>query len=140
VLFLERFPQLERTLHIAFNRDTQLSEPIDKFVLMYGRVCVEDFHEILLCCGNGAGHAGQKLLRGLYERAVTLRYRHEHPEEIEDFMDFYHVSQRKLMIVCKNAMGEEIFPTEMAADIEKEYRRVKDKFMVTDCEKRHEAT
>jgi hypothetical protein len=92
--FLEKFPGLEKTLRIAFNRDTKLSEPIDKFVLMFGRVCVEDFFEILLCCGNGNGQAAQKLLRGLYERAVTLRYLREHPEEIEDFLDFYHVTQR----------------------------------------------
>jgi hypothetical protein len=133
--FLEKFPGLEKTLHIAFNRDTKLSEPIDKFVLMFGRVCVEDFFEILLCCGNGNGQAAQKLLRGLYERAVTLRYLREHPEEIEDFLDFYHVTQRKLMVACQNTMGAETFPPEMAAEIEGEYRGVKDKFMITECEK-----
>jgi hypothetical protein len=52
-LFLERFPRLQRAIETAFNRNTQLSEPIDKFVLMYGRVCVEDLYEIVLCCGNG---------------------------------------------------------------------------------------
>lgn len=135
VLFLERFPQLEKTIRIAFNRDAQYSEPIDKFVMLYGRVCVEDFNEILLCCGNGAGHAGQKLLRGLYERAVTLRYLHEHPEEIEDFFDYHHVSQRKLKIACENTMGEDTFSPEQAAEIEREFEQVKDKFMVTDCAK-----
>jgi len=78
---------------------------------------------------------GSERQRGLYERAVTLRYLREHPAEIDDFLDFYHVNQRKLMIACKNTMGEEIFPPEMAVDIEREYGQVKDKFMVTDCEK-----
>jgi hypothetical protein len=133
--FLERYPNLEKAMKTAFNRDTQLSEPIDKFVLMYGRVCVEDFFEVLLCCGNGNGHAAQKLLRGLYERAVTLRYLHEHPAEIDDFLDFYHVSQRKLMIACRNTMGESMFPPEMAEEVERQYESVKDRFMVTDCEK-----
>src|SRR5690349_21169863 len=87
--FLEAFPRLQKTLELACSRNAQLTEPIDKFVLMFGRVCVEDFFEITLCCGNGSGHAAQKLLRGLYERAVTLRYLHEHPTEIEDFLDFY---------------------------------------------------
>ena len=133
--FLEKFPRLEETLRMPFHRDAKLSEPIDKFVLMFGRVCVEDFFEILLCCGNGNGQAAQKLLRGLYERAVTLRYLREHPEEIEDFLDFYHVTQRKLMIACQDTMGAETFPPEMAADIEKEYQQVKDKFMITECER-----
>jgi hypothetical protein len=134
-LFLERYPHLKKAMDIAFNRVAYLLEPIDKFVFMYGRVCVEDFNEILLCCGNGAGHAGQKLLRGLYERAVTLRYLHEHPEEIEDFLDFHHVSQRKLKIACENTMGADTFSPEMAADIEKEYEQVREKFMITECEK-----
>jgi hypothetical protein len=134
-LFLERFPRLKKAIETAFNRDAQLSEPIDKFVLMYGRVCVEDFYEISLCCGNGYGHAGQKLLRGLYERAVTLRYLHDHPEEIENFLDYYHVNQRKLKIACENTMGADTFPPEQAAEIEREFEAVKDKFMITDCEK-----
>jgi len=134
-MFLEKFPRLEETLRMAFNREAKLGEPIDKFVLMFGRVCVEDFFEILLCCGNGNGQAAQKLLRGLYERAVTLRYLREHPEEIEDFLDFYHITQRKLMIACQNTMGAETFPPELAAEIEKEYWQVKDRFMITECEK-----
>jgi hypothetical protein len=134
-LFLERFPHFEKALDIAFNRNTALSEPIDKFVLMFGIVCLEDFHEILLCCGNSNGYAGQKLMRGLYERAVTLRYLHEQPEELQDFLDFHHVSQRKLMIVCEDTMGKGTFSPSQIAQIEREFKEVKNKFMITDCEK-----
>jgi hypothetical protein len=132
-LFLERFSNLRAAIEIAFIRDARLSEPIDKFVLMSGRVCYEDFAEILLCCGNGCGQAAQKLLRSLYERAVTLRYLHEHPEDIEDFMDFFLVGQRKLKIACERTMGPNVFSAEQAAEIEGDYERVKDRFLVTDC-------
>lgn len=134
-IFLDRFPILEKGISLAFSRDVQLSEPFDKFVLLFGRVCYEDFSEILLCCGNGNGQAAQKLLRGLYERAVTLRFLQENPSEFDDFFDFFHISQRKLMIVCRQTIGEEIFPTEMADDIEKNFAEVKGNFMVTDCQK-----
>jgi len=134
-LFLERFPHLQQAIEIAFNRNAPLEEPIDKFILLFGRLCVEDFSEILLCCGNGYGYAAQKLLRGLYERAVTLRYLHEHPEEIEDFLDYYHVGQRKLKIACENTMGADTFPPEQADEIEKEFALVKERYMVTDCGK-----
>jgi len=134
-LFLERFPRLQKAMEIAFDRTAPLEEPIDKFILMFGRLCIEDFSEILLCCGNGYGHAAQKLLRGLYERAVTLRYLHEHPKEIENFLDYYHVGQRKLKIACENTMGADTFSPEQAAEIENEFARVKEKYMVTDCEK-----
>ena len=131
--FLERFPRLEQTMHSAFGT-RNLSEPIDKFVFMFGRVCVEDFFEILLCCANGNGQAAQKLLRGLYERAVTLRYLREHPSEIDDFLDYFHVNQRKLMIACEQTMGKGTFTPEHVAEIEKSYEEVKDRFMITDCE------
>jgi hypothetical protein len=134
-LFLDRFPHLQKAIETAFNRDTAFEEPIDKFVLMFGRLCVEDFSEILLFCGNSYGHAAQKLLRGLYERCVTLRYLHEHPEEIDAFLDYYHVAQRKLKISCESTMGADVFPPEQAAEIENDFARVKDQFMVTDCEK-----
>lgn len=132
-LFLERFPRLEEAFKFAF-ADTQLSEPIDKIVFMFGRVCVEDFFELLLCCANGNGQAAQKLLRGLYERVVTLEYLHNNPAELEDFLDFHLVSQRKLKIACEATMGKDMFSPEMAADIEQRYQEVKDKFMITACE------
>jgi len=134
-LFLERFHHLQNVVALAFNRDAQFSESIDRFVMMYGGVCFQDFMEILLCCGNGNGHAAEKLLRGLYERAVTLRYLHEHPIEFDDFFDFFYVGQRKLMIACNNTMGGEVFSRETADEIEKNYQNVKERFMVTDCEK-----
>jgi Family of unknown function (DUF5677) len=135
LLFIQRYPRLQKAIEIAFNRNTAFEEPIDKFILMFGWLCVEDFSEIAVCCGNGYGHAGQKLLRGLYERAVTLRYLYEHPEEIEDFLDYYHVGQRKLKLACEETMGADTFSPEQAAEIENEFAAVKEKFMVTHCEK-----
>ena len=99
---------------------------------MLGRVCCEDFLEILLCCGNGIGHAAHKLLRGMYERAVTLSYLHDNPAEIDDFLDFHFVNQRKLMIVSNDSMGQ-VFTEEMKEDIENGFQRVKDRFMIADC-------
>jgi len=133
--FLERFPNFEKAFNLAFGRTMKLTEVIDKFVLMYGRVCLEDFFEILLCCGNGNGVAAQKLLRGLYERVVTLRYLHEHPTELDDFLDYHWVAQRKLMNACKETMGEDLFPGETVRDIEARYQAAKEKFMITDCAK-----
>ena len=132
--FLERFTQLEEALKLAFG-ERQLGEPIDKVIFLFGRVCIEDFFEILLCCANGNGQAAQKLLRGLYERVVTLEYLHDHPEEVDDFLDFHLVNQRKLKLACEATMGKDTFSPGMAADIEQRYQEVKDKFMITDCEK-----
>ena len=74
-----------------------------------GKVCWEDFSEILMCCGNGHGIAGKKLIRGLYERAVTLRYVHEHPNELDNFWDFHEIAQKRLMVAASESVGEDTF-------------------------------
>jgi hypothetical protein len=131
--FLERHPHLQQALNTAFIRTAHFSEPIDKFVFLYGRLCSEDFYEVFLCCGNGYGQAAQKLLRGLYERAVTLRYLHDHPADLDAFLDFHHISQRKLMHSIKETIGADVLPEDIAADVEKRCQEVKEKFMVADC-------
>jgi hypothetical protein len=108
----------------------------DVFYFALGRVCVEDFWELLLLAGNGYGIGANKMLRALYERAVTLLYLQTHSEHVDDFLDYD--------IVTKHKIGKKIretgYPVPGLTDtvLEKnreEFDRVKDKFMVTDCEK-----
>ncbi len=67
-LFFERFLNLQAALNIAFRREETTSGLADMVVFFLGRLCVEDFTEILLLCGNGYGMGAMKLLRGMYER------------------------------------------------------------------------
>jgi hypothetical protein len=133
--FLERFPHLKDALDTAFIRTAHLAEPIDRFIFLYGRLCSEDFFEVLLLSGNGYGQAAQKVVRGLYERAVTLRYLHDNPGALEDFWDFHHISQYKLMLSIKETMGDDVFPDNISGDVEQKYKDLKERFMVTDCKK-----
>jgi hypothetical protein len=132
-LWAERFPNLARAIDMAFTRVQLMSAPEDKFVYLYGRMCAEDFMEILLVCGNGYGAAGMKLLRSMYEHAVTLRYLHEHPDEVAAFMDYHRVQQYKLMKPILQTFGEGAFSPEMVADVERKFEEVKTNFMITDC-------
>lgn len=132
-MFLDRFFHLKAALDEAFLRTGKTTEPIDRFVFFYGRLCCEDFFEVLLCCGNGYGAAALKLVRSLYERAITLRYLHDHPEFLPDFMDFHHVSQHKLLVAIKQTFGEDAIPEEMATRLEQKFDEVKGRFMVTGC-------
>lgn len=134
-LLLERFPNFINAIAATFIRDTSLPEPIDRFVLLYGRLCCEDFSEVLLCCGNGYGQGAQKLVRSLYERAVTLHYLHEHPEELQAFMDFHHVATHKLLVSAEETFGKQLVSREARAKVEEDYAAVKEQFMVTDCKK-----
>jgi hypothetical protein len=133
-LFLERFPNIVAALNTAFIRTATLSEPIDKFVFFYGRLCCEDFFEVGLCCGNGYGAAALKLVRSLYERAVTLRYLHEHPKEFDDFWAYHHVAAHKFLVPVDETFGKDALSAEMRAKVEAEFEEVKERFMVTACE------
>jgi Family of unknown function (DUF5677) len=108
-LFFERFPHLGKALNTAFIRTGTSSEAIEKFVFLYGRLCSEDFFEVLLCCGNGYGAAAQKLVRSLYERAVTLQYLHEHPEELNEFLDYHYIQNYKLVGLSRRPSAREPF-------------------------------
>jgi len=134
-LFLKRFPNLQGALHPAFLRGFSSSEPVDRVVFISGRLCVEDFNEILLLCGNGHGIGAMKILRGMYERAVTARYLHLYPKETDAFLNFYWISQHRLAEDFKRTFGEDFAPKDELKKIEERYQEVRDQFMVTDCKK-----
>lgn len=133
VQLLERFPNIQKAADLAFLGTKHFSEPIDRFVIAMGKVCWEDFSEIMVCCGNGYGLAGIKLIRGLYERAVTLRYLHEHPDELDNFWDFHIVTQRRHMRAANETIGEDTFSDETVADLEVRYQAVKSRFEIKCC-------
>lgn len=132
-LFLERFENLTKAFDKAFIRDFQSQEPIDRFVMMFGRMCIEEFFEILLLCGNGYGIAASRLLRALWEKVVTLEYIDAHPEELDAFFDYHHISQHKLLKSVQDVIGMDALPAEIIAENDADYERVKQRFMVTAC-------
>lgn len=138
-LFLERFPNLKIALDKAFLRQAESDKSVDKVVFFLGRLCVEDFMEVLLLCANGYGIGGMKILRGMYERAVTAAYLHNHPECVEDFLDYSWVSRHKLAKAIKETFGSgALAENERAKELKKleeNFNRVRDRFMVTDCNK-----
>jgi hypothetical protein len=80
---MEGVPRKERSIHftlsdaktafdIAFFRAFTSEETIEIFVMTFGRLCLEDFSDIVMACGHGYSVAGSKLLRALYEKTVTL--------------------------------------------------------------------
>lgn len=131
--FLKRFKNIETAVGVAFQRIHQTTEPLEKTLYFQGRLIVEEFMEILLLCGNGYGIGAQKLVRGMYERAVSTRYLMNHPEEIDNFLDFHRVADYKFLIAIEQSMGTDVFSLEQAAKIRSDYETVKGQFMVSDC-------
>ena len=96
---------------------------------------MEDFYEVMLCCGNGYGWGAMKLLRALYEKAVTLEYLNEHPEELQVFFDYHYVAQHKLLNSVTEVFGEGVLPDEVQEQTVAAFERVKEQFMISKCKK-----
>jgi hypothetical protein len=133
-LWQEIMVNLVRALNIAFTRVQIMSGPEDKFVYFYGSLCREDFMEILLLCYHGYGVAASKLVRSMYEHAVTLRYLHEHPDETDTFLDYHLIQNDKLISRLIETFGDQILPAEVVADARRKAADVKEDFMIPVCE------
>jgi hypothetical protein len=132
-LFLERFHNINDLINLTFTRVMQESELIERFVMLCGRLCVEDFFEIMLCCANGYGYGGLKLLRGLYEKAVTLEYLNDNPNELNSFMDYRYVSEHKMMQSVNEVFGPNQLPPNYEEEVKRNFARVKDRYLITSC-------
>jgi hypothetical protein len=133
-VFIERFQNLRKLMSEVFERTASSPEPIDKVIYFLGRLASEDFLEILLLVGNGYGIAGLKILRGMYERVVTARYLASNPAEVDRFLDFHWVQQRKTTRAVVETFGEGSIPSEQVKEVEENYWRVRDSFVVTACD------
>jgi hypothetical protein len=133
--FLTRYPNLDAAFNIAFASAVATSKPIERVVFVIGHQCREDFVEINILAANGLGSGAQKLLRGLYERAVTMIYLSEHPEEVHLFVNYAEVSLYKLVNAMYRTYGGELVPYERVDKLKKRYDEVKKDYEIPDCKK-----
>lgn len=130
----EKLQPLFKTLTKTFIREMQGEELADKVVFYLGRLAIEDFMEILLLCGNGYGIGGMKLLRGLYERAVTLGYIAKNRDKADDFLDYHHVHLGRHLNHAKQVFPDILSP-ELIAGIQSNYNTMKNKYEEVICKK-----
>ena len=131
--FLRRFGNLGVALNMAFIREMKTSDPIDRVVLTMGKLCAEEFFELMLLAANGYGFGAIKLLRSLYEHAVTMTYLSEHPHEVHLFLNYHAVAQHKLLSAIRRTDAETSIPQKQINDVAREYERVKKDYEIADC-------
>jgi Family of unknown function (DUF5677) len=124
---------LEKAVNLAFTRVQTMTGPADKLVYFLGRVVAEDFFEVELVCCHGYGVAASKLVRSMYEYAVTLRYLHEHADEAGTFLAYHKVQQERLLSRLIETFGENVLSGEQVAKVRREAPDVREDFMVPVC-------
>jgi hypothetical protein len=132
--FLRLFPNLIKAMNIAFIRK-QTGPNIDVVILSLGRLCLEEFMEILLLCGHGYGIAATRSIRGMYERAVTAEYLHKNPGEVDAFLNYHHIAGYKMLKQIQATMGTDVLSPQQTKRVEENYQKYKSQFMISDCKK-----
>lgn len=142
--FFERHPSwlaVHRNLHQIieklFNRTVKLESPAEHIVFFIGRLCVEDFNETFLLAGNGYGFGSQKMLRGLYERIVTMAYLAMNQDEAPRFLEYNYIHRGKLIQHAESFFGnlEDYIDKAEIAEAKCNFNKYKDKFVQTKCKK-----
>jgi hypothetical protein len=75
----------------------RITAAADDIVFLLARAAFEDYCELWILAGNGYGIGTYKILRGLYEKVVTLGDLVRHPPDIQRSHDYAIVQQRRLM-------------------------------------------
>jgi uncharacterized protein DUF5677 len=120
---------LYATAKNVFLRTVQSDKPADRVGFYLGRICVEDFSEIFVLAGNDHGVGALKILRGMYERAVTSAYILANPDQADDFLEYDKVHKHKAYMHAKKLgkYGPNL-SDETIKRIEDDYEAVKSRF------------
>ena len=92
---MKAIENLYDTAKQVFLRTLRSDKSADRIGFYLGRICVEEFSEILLLAGNGHGIGALKILRGMYERAVTSAYLLANPDKADAFLEYDKVNKHK---------------------------------------------
>jgi hypothetical protein len=139
--FWPSFQRLMTLTNKCFGRHWKPRNRMQDIVFNLGETCRQDFLEILFLAVNGHGIGAQKLLRGLYERAVTLEYIRQSPEKAERFVRFAAIQEFKAARKALEVITPEQFDAEMSragtsfAKMKQLHDEVKPEFQVTHCKR-----
>jgi len=103
--FFEKHGVLRAAIDLAFTKVQSDTLP-DLVIFLSSRLCADEFREIFLLSANGHGLAALRLLRGMYERAVTARFLHLHPEATQDFVDYGVIQKGKFASALLENAGD----------------------------------
>ena len=135
------FPALVRLLELTnrtFGRECRFRNRVDDICFNLGETCRTDFLEVLFLAVNGYGIGAQKLLRGLFERALALEYIRTRPDKAERFVRYAAIQEYKASRAAAEVVGEEQFdaampPENSLSEQKKRHDEFKPEFEQTDC-------
>ena len=145
--FLARNPQfpavLDRLMIVAnkcFGRNPASKNQIEHICFWLGHTCRQDFVEIVFLAVNGYGGGATKILRCLYERAVTIDYIIKNPEKVGRFVRFAAIQEHRALEaalragITESRIDTDVGPPNTVAEIRERFIKHKGEFKATECE------
>jgi hypothetical protein len=130
------YPTLIETAKKVLNRHVRVKIRADDVMFLLGRTAQEDYFELWVLAGNGYGMGASKILRGLYEKVVTAGYLVNNRSEIQQFVDYSIVQNRRILNRVKEIPElKATVDAETFRQAEEDYLKIKDAFDQTRCEK-----
>src|SRR6266545_3070098 len=106
------WPAFERLIELCnkcFGRAHAHKNRVEHLSFELGQACRDDFVEIVFLSVHGHGTGATKLLRGLYERAVTLAYLIKNPDKAERFVRFAAIQEHRALDAALKVVSEDQF-------------------------------
>jgi hypothetical protein len=132
--FFSRFSHLMEAINTAFDRTITATGALDPVIFYLGIRVVDDFEAIVVTTANDLALPAQSLLRGMYERIVTMSHLHHHPDDVTAFAEYDYVQRRRVAFAIRDTLGVSPEQDSSMEELEREYQRVKDRYLVA-CEK-----
>jgi len=132
----EGLPQLLNCLNDLTQFVLNTPEPqstADHLILELGSIITEDLGEIVTLCYNGFINGAMKILRGMFERTVTLFHIDQYPDEAEAFENYHYIDLYKMAVELEQEHPGEFFTKEQFDEIKAKRDKVKGNYLVK-CE------
>jgi hypothetical protein len=127
--FIKKIPELDVIAKGLLTEQPTANTDARSLVFLLGCLCLQDYRELFLLCANGYGIAAAKVLRSLYEHAVTAQHIARHPENAPLFNEYTHVEHSKLLRHAEETLTPEnyarLFTDDQKQRAEEEYERVR---------------
>jgi coproporphyrinogen III oxidase-like Fe-S oxidoreductase len=133
--FVARNPQFPDTLlklfdtaNKCFARDPRPESHLENICFWLGHTCRQDFCEIVFLAINGYGAGATKILRSLYERAVTIEYLIQNPNKVNRFLQFAAIQENRAMEAALKQLplgqiDAKMVPQNTVAEVRKRYEQ-----------------
>jgi hypothetical protein len=136
--FLDALLKLFEPANKCFGRDPRPKNHLEDVCFWLGHTWRQDFLEIVFLSINGYGARATKILRRLYERAVTIADLIQSPEKAERFLQFAAIQENRAMEaalrqISPDQIDAQMGPRNTIAEIRKRYEEYKGNFKATTC-------